>query len=141
MDRRQVSRPQRVLLVDDLADLREMWRLWLTCWGFAVEEARNGAEAVEKARARPPDLILMDLALPVLDGRAALQLLASDPVTAPIPVWPRAPRRWRFLTTGPELMSFSQNPPNQIASWSTFGQPSAMAGATPLDAENSAPWA
>jgi CheY-like chemotaxis protein len=86
MERRRVARPQRVLLVDDSAELRELWRLWLTCWGFAVEEARNGAEAVEKARARPPDLILMDLAMPVLDGRAAMQLLASDPATARIPV-------------------------------------------------------
>jgi two-component system, cell cycle response regulator DivK len=79
-------RPQRVLLVDDSADLRELWKLWLTSWGFAVEEARNGAEALEKAFARPPDLILLDLAMPVLDGRAALQMLASDPITAQVPV-------------------------------------------------------
>lgn len=86
MDRRTAFRPQRVLLVDDSADLREMWKLWLTSWGFEVEEAQNGAEAVEKAFARPPDLILIDLAMPVLDGRAALQMLASDPVTARVPV-------------------------------------------------------
>ena len=86
MDRRVAARPQRVLLVDDSADLRAMWRLWLTCWGFAVEEARNGAEAVERARIRPPDLIVMDLAMPVLDGQAAMQLLAADAVTAHVPV-------------------------------------------------------
>ena len=55
-------------------------------WGFAVEEARNGAEGVQKARSRPPDLILMDLAMPVLDGRQAMRLLASDPATAQVPV-------------------------------------------------------
>lgn len=86
MDRQRSAQLQRVLIVDDSADLRELWKLWLTYWGFAVEEARNGAEAVERARTRPPDLILMDLAMPVLDGRAAMQLLAADAATADVPV-------------------------------------------------------
>src|SRR5262245_46731755 len=86
MERRLGSRPQRVLLVDDSADLRELWRLWLTFWGFSLEEARNGAEAVEKAQAHPPDLILMDLAMPVLDGLTASHRLAADPTTASVPV-------------------------------------------------------
>ena len=86
MERRSAFRPQRVLIVDDTADLREVWKLWLTGWGFAVEEARNGAEAVQKARTRPPDLILMDLAMPVLDGREAMRLLAADRATAHVPV-------------------------------------------------------
>jgi two-component system cell cycle response regulator DivK len=86
MERRSAFRPQRVLIVDDTADLRELWKLWLTGWGFAVEEARNGAEAVEKARTHPPDLILMDYAMPVLDGDAAIRLLASDRATAHVPV-------------------------------------------------------
>jgi CheY-like chemotaxis protein len=86
MERRTASRPQRVLLVDDSADLRELWRRWLTSWGFAVEEAANGAQAVQQARARPPTLIVMDLAMPVLDGRAAIHMLALDPATADIPV-------------------------------------------------------
>ena len=86
MERRSAFRPQRVLIVDDAADLRQVWKHWLTGWGFAVEEARNGAEAVQKARTRPPDLILMDLAMPVLDGREAMRLLASDRATAHVPV-------------------------------------------------------
>jgi|SRR5687767_15131553 two-component system KDP operon response regulator KdpE len=86
MERRSAFRPQRVLIVDDTDDLRRQWKLWLTGWGFAVEEARNGAEAVAKARSRPPDLILMDLAMPVLDGREAMRLLASDRATAHVPV-------------------------------------------------------
>ena len=86
MERRSAFRPQRVLVVDDTADLRELWKLWLTGWGFAVEEARDGAEAVRKARSRPPDLILMDLAMPVLDGREAMRQLAADPATARVPV-------------------------------------------------------
>jgi len=86
MERRSAFRPQRVLVVDDTDDLRRIWKLWLTEWGFSVEEARNGAEAVEKAKSRPPDLILMDLAMPVLDGREALRLLALDKATAAVPV-------------------------------------------------------
>jgi two-component system, NarL family, sensor histidine kinase EvgS len=86
MERRSAFRPQRVLIVDDTADLRELWKIWLTGWGFAVEEARNGVEAVQKARGHPPDLILMDYAMPVLDGDAAIRLLASDRSTAHIPV-------------------------------------------------------
>jgi CheY-like chemotaxis protein len=86
MERRLAFRPQRVLIVDDTAEQRELWKLWLTEWGFSVEEACNGAEAVQKARMRPPDLILMDLAMPVLDGSEAMQLLASNRATAHVPV-------------------------------------------------------
>jgi CheY-like chemotaxis protein len=86
MERRTAFRPQRVLLVDDSRDIRELWRQWLTFWGFAVEEAQNGAEAVQKARTHPPDLILLDLAMPVLDGREAMRLLAADRTTARVPV-------------------------------------------------------
>ena len=105
-----MARPQRVLLVDDSADLREIWRLWLTFWGFAVEEARNGADAVEKARARPPDLILMDLAMPVLDGRAAMQVLASDPATAHIPVLAMSAQTMAGLDEGPGTQAFLLKP-------------------------------
>jgi CheY-like chemotaxis protein len=85
-ERRRTARPQRVLIVDDSDDIREMWRLWLTYWGFAVEEAGNGAEAVEKVRTHPPDLVLMDLWMPVLDGLRATELLKADTITAEVPV-------------------------------------------------------
>jgi len=75
-----------VLIVDDSPDIRELWRLWLTFWGFAVEEARNGSEALEKATAATPDLVLMDLWMPVLDGMEALKRLKSDTRTARVPV-------------------------------------------------------
>lgn len=88
MERRSAFRPQRILVVDDTDDLRELWKVWLTGWGFAVEEARNGVEAVQKAQSHPPDLIIMDLAMPVLDGRQAMRLLASDPATSHVPVLP-----------------------------------------------------
>jgi two-component system cell cycle response regulator DivK len=64
-----------------------MWRVWLTFWGFSVEEASNGAEAVVKAAARRPDLVMMDLWMPVLDGLAATVQLRTDPATAEVPIF------------------------------------------------------
>jgi CheY-like chemotaxis protein len=75
-----------VLLVDDSDDIRELWRLWLTYWNFSVEEARDGQEAVSKALHSVPDLILMDLWMPVVDGVEALKRLKRDPRTAEVPV-------------------------------------------------------
>jgi CheY-like chemotaxis protein len=86
MERRLRIRPQRVLIVDDVAEIRELWRLWLTFWGFTVQEARNGAEAVQMALANPPDLVLMDLWMPVLDGLQAMRQLRDDPRTTNVPV-------------------------------------------------------
>lgn len=86
MERRSTRRPQRVLIVDDSADIRELWRLWLTFWGFMVEEARNGWEAVEKAKRETPDLILMDLWMPVVDGLEAIKRLKNDVTTAQVPI-------------------------------------------------------
>jgi two-component system cell cycle response regulator DivK len=86
MERRRRTRPQQVLVVDDSADIRELWRMWLNFWGFAVQEARNGEEAVRKARLSPPDLVLMDLWMPVLDGVEAMKQLKDDARTAHVPV-------------------------------------------------------
>jgi two-component system cell cycle response regulator DivK len=86
MDRRRLPRPQRVLIVDDSDDIRHLWREWFTFWGFAIDEAVNGAQAVRMARAHPPDLILMDLMMPIVDGFTATSTLKQDPSTAHIPV-------------------------------------------------------
>jgi len=86
MERRHGTRPQQVSVVDDSADIHELWRLWLDFWGFAVQEAQNGAEAVKKARLNPPDLVLMDLWMPVLDGLEATKQLKDDARTAHVPV-------------------------------------------------------
>lgn len=75
-----------MLIVDDSEDIREMWRLWLTYWGFTVVEAGNGADAVRIARALLPDLVLMDLWMPVLDGLRATEQLKADSATAGVPV-------------------------------------------------------
>jgi two-component system, cell cycle response regulator DivK len=99
-DRRVLPRPQRVLVVDDDSDIRHIWDLWLTFWGFRVEEAANGAEALAKAKAHRPDLVLMDIWMPVLDGIAATQRLKTDSRTSDVPVlalsadaYPPAPQR------------------------------------------------
>jgi CheY-like chemotaxis protein len=85
-DRRTLPRPQRVLIVDDSEDIRELWRLWLTFWGFEVEEAPDGAEAVRRAKAHRPDLVLMDLWMPVLDGLDATVQLKANQATTDVPV-------------------------------------------------------
>ena len=79
-------RPQHILVVDDSQDMRQMWRVWLTYWGFSVDEAANGAEAIRQARLRRPDLVLMDLWMPVVDGFTATARLKAEPATADVPV-------------------------------------------------------
>jgi CheY-like chemotaxis protein len=70
-----------ILLVEDFDDAREMYRDYLQFAGLRVEAARDGREAIEKARRLQPDLILMDLSLPGIDGWEATRLLKSDPAT------------------------------------------------------------
>ena len=75
-----------ILVVDDYQDAREMYAEYLQFSGFRVAEARNGNEAVEKAFALKPDLILMDLSLPGMDGWEATRRLKADDATKHIPV-------------------------------------------------------
>ena len=62
------SERPRVLVVDDYPDAREMYAEYLQYSGFDVIEAGNGIEALERAADSAPDVILMDLSLPVMDG-------------------------------------------------------------------------
>ncbi len=75
-----------VLLVDDNEDNLTIYSTYLEQRGYGVVIARNGREGVDRALADPPDLILMDLSMPVLDGFAALSLLRADVSTSEIPV-------------------------------------------------------
>ncbi len=81
-------KPQRprVLLVDDYPDAREMYTEYLQYSGFEVVEAGNGQEALQRAVDATPDIILMDLSLPVMDGWEATRRLKADQRTASIPV-------------------------------------------------------
>ncbi len=76
----------RVLVVDDYADAREMYSEYLQFSGFDVVEAANGMEALQRAVEDRPDIILMDLSLPVMDGWEATRRLKADGRTANIPV-------------------------------------------------------
>src|SRR5688572_32025523 len=75
-----------VLLVEDTEDNRFMMRRLLEMSGYHVVEATNGEEAVRLAEAESPQLILMDLSLPVIDGLAATRLIRKLPRFEVIPI-------------------------------------------------------
>ena len=75
-----------VLIADDNADTREMYALFLSMSGYKVETAEDGHEAVIKSRTLQPDLIVMDLQMPRLDGWGAIRELQSRPETSPTPI-------------------------------------------------------
>ena len=75
-----------ILIAEDFDDTRQMMKLLLEMRGHRVVEAANGQEAVELATSQRPDLILMDLNMPVLDGITATLLLQGRPETSGVPV-------------------------------------------------------
>ena len=77
---------QLVLVVEDYQDAREMYAAYLQISGYRVAEAANGLEAIEKTHALMPDIILMDLALPKMDGWEATRRLKLDERTRHIPI-------------------------------------------------------
>src|SRR5829696_8350124 len=85
-ERRQEVRPQKVLVVDDNPGLRQLWSVWLSLWNFLVVEAKDGIDAIDTALRERPALVLMDLAMPRLDGFAATRELKQHASTATIPV-------------------------------------------------------
>jgi CheY-like chemotaxis protein len=75
-----------VLIADDKETSRELLRTVLEREGYAVLEAGNGVEAVQSARKMKPDLIILDLHMPVLDGFGAVQTLRADSAFADTPI-------------------------------------------------------
>ncbi len=75
-----------VLIVEDNVDNRIIYRTFLEHHGFTVLEASDGEAGVRSARETRPDVVLMDISMPVLDGHQATRLLKADPATASIPV-------------------------------------------------------
>ncbi len=75
-----------VLLVEDNEDNRIVYSTILEHFGYVVIEALNGEEGIAKARSEMPDLILMDISIPVIDGWEATQVLKRDPATRSIPI-------------------------------------------------------
>ena len=75
-----------VLIVDDFEDNREMYAQYLRFHGYEIAEADNGQEALKQAAALLPDVIVMDLSLPGMDGWEATRRLKQEPLTRDIPV-------------------------------------------------------
>lgn len=75
-----------VLIVEDQQDLRQLYAEHFALSGFDVIEAADGAEAIDRTSARQPDVVLMDLSLPVVDGWEATRRLKADARTSHIPV-------------------------------------------------------
>lgn len=77
---------KRVLIVEDYEDTRNFMRFLLEGYGYKVDEANDGQEAVESVRNQFPDLILMDMAMPLMDGLTATRLIRKFDGTARLPI-------------------------------------------------------
>lgn len=77
---------QSVLIVDDEAMARTLLRLMLVRAGYDVTEAENGYDALERIKQEPPDLILLDVMMPGIDGFAVCETLRQQPTTAALPI-------------------------------------------------------
>jgi two-component system cell cycle response regulator DivK len=80
------ERPIRVLVVDDHELTREMYAAYLAHLGMVVYAAADGREAIAKAKSLRPDVVVMDLAMPRLEGDDAAIVLKADPLTRRIPL-------------------------------------------------------
>ena len=74
-----------VLIAEDNEAIRTVYALAMRAKGYTVLEAENGAEGVRLAQEHRPDLIILDLMMPILDGWGAAEALSENPVTAQIP--------------------------------------------------------
>jgi DNA-binding response OmpR family regulator len=76
----------KVLVVDDEVNITQILEFSIGAEGFEVITAQNGEEAVEKARREQPDLIILDVMMPKIDGYEACRILKANPLTRNIPV-------------------------------------------------------
>jgi two-component system, cell cycle response regulator DivK len=83
---RMADSTKTVLLVEDNEDNRTVYRTILEHFGYQVIEARNGEDGVRMAREDRPDLILMAISIPLIDGWEATRILKGDAATAGIPI-------------------------------------------------------
>jgi two-component system cell cycle response regulator DivK len=77
---------KRILVVDDQDDLRGVLRDLVTGSGYTVDEAADGQARIAKAKSHRPDLILMDIQMPVLDGYEATRQIKADPNLKATPI-------------------------------------------------------
>ena len=85
-DRHERSKREDGPAGGDNEDNRIVYSTILRHFGYAVTEALNGEEGIAKARSEKPDLILMDISIPIIDGWEATQVLKHDPETSRIPI-------------------------------------------------------
>lgn len=76
----------RVLIVEDEPDIRDLLAFHLEREGYQVTKSRTGADALRRIKASPPDLVLLDLMLPEVDGLEVCRRLRREPATAPLPI-------------------------------------------------------
>jgi CheY-like chemotaxis protein len=86
LGRHLTRRPGRVLVVDDNDDDRQLLREILTDLGITVTTADNGAEALTRMSQTTPDLVLVDLMMPVMDGMTFIQRVRDDPAYPSVPI-------------------------------------------------------
>src|SRR5687767_2788431 len=76
----------RILVVDDHEDNVELLRARLEAWGYRVESAKDGQEALDRVAASPPDLILLDVMMPSVDGNEVARRIKQNPALPFIPI-------------------------------------------------------
>jgi len=103
-----------VLIADDNRDTREMYAMYLGMVGYAVLAATDGHDAIRKALTQRPDLIVMDLQMPGMDGWAAIRELQDNPRTATIPV---------IVLTGHELRDYLKQSVVAEGAWTFLRKP------------------
>jgi two-component system cell cycle response regulator DivK len=111
--RRQDHMPAKILIVEDHSDSREILRMQIQYLGYEVIEAGNGMEAIEKAVAENPDLIIMDLGLPGINGFETTIRIKQKLKTAHIPIiaytaWKEEDYKGKALEAG--MVEFLQKP-------------------------------
>lgn len=77
---------KKVLIAEDYADTRSFMKFLLEGYGYQVMEATNGQDAVRKVKDQRPDLVLMDVAMPVMDGLTATRLIREFDGMAKLPI-------------------------------------------------------
>jgi len=103
-----------IIIADDNRDTREMYAVYLSMVGYKVEEAADGREALIKSRTLHPDLIVMDLQMPEVDGWSAIREIRGDIKTASIPI---------VVLTGHDFKDFLKPAALAVGAWSYLKKP------------------
>lgn len=122
-----------VLIVDDNDDAREIMALILAHAGYMTSQARDGAEALASARARPPAAILMDIFMPIMDGLTATQHLRRDCALQSIPVIAQTAQPAALDNDRQLFFAILQKPSNPQDLLKTLSR--ALAASRPLQAQ------